>query len=1104
MESRLPQPARACSHAAGLNLSRWLIVGIGLLTALLGSCTGVEQEKLELGTPVEGTLVAGEAHSYRIALKAERYLSVFVEHRSIGVTLQMFDSSGEPLGEAAALSTGRSVQMVSLVSETAGDYRLEVRATGEENATGSLVVEIGELRPSTSLDAHRVTAERLYAEGYRLRLARNPESLRAAIEKYEQALASWHLAGDPAGQGRTLNAIGYAYRLLPDYPRAIEAFERTLPFWRQAGDSGGESDTLNNIGFVHRRQGNLESAIELYRRSQEKAGDDRRKAARALANLAAVYRELSEPEKALENYRQAVELYRAGSDPARAAKVLVSMASLYSDLQEQRKALDGYHEAIPLLRASGETEGLAAALNNLGESYSILGLNERAATYYLEALELSRLLGDRRFEGRTLNNLGLALHLSGEPRTALGHFENGVELLKADADHRAEAATLLNAARSYRAIDQSDKALEVAWRALEIKRSENDRGGEAVVLTEIASIYVERGRIEEALKHLEPALELSRAVKNPRTEAVALLEWARAARQLGDWTLALERIEAAIGIVEARRGKVGSHARKAAFLATKRSFYELWIDILMALHGRQPAAGFDARALQASERVRARSLVDMLEDAQVEVDRRAGPELQERERSLQRRVNGLELDRSRWARRPSGPEITDIEQQLETALAELEQTRSLIRRSSPAYASLTATSPPLTVAELRRQILDPDTVWLQFALGENRSFLWVVTPTSIRSFELPDRATIDAAARSVYELLTERERTPEGESPDQRSDRIEQADAAYPAAARALSRMLLGPVEEPLAAGRLLIVTEGSLSYVPFGGLVDPWRHAGESKTAAAETWRPLLQEYEIVRLPSASTLSVLRRDQALRPPAREPLIVLADPVFSRDDPRIPALRSQGHSDVESSDRSSVREYLSEIPLRRLAFTRAEAESAAAHVPGAKIVLGPEAAKDTVVGGELRRYRVIHFATHGILNNRHPELSALVLTLFDAQGQAVDGFLRLHDIYNLNLEADLVVLSACQTALGREIKGEGLVGLTRGFMYAGASRVLATLWTVQDRATMKLMSRFYQHMMRDGERPAAAIRQAQLSLRESPGFSAPYYWAGFELQGEWR
>jgi CHAT domain-containing protein len=261
--------------------------------------------------------------------------------------------------------------------------------------------------------------------------------------------------------------------------------------------------------------------------------------------------------------------------------------------------------------------------------------------------------------------------------------------------------------------------------------------------------------------------------------------------------------------------------------------------------------------------------------------------------------------------------------------------------------------------------------------------------------------------------------------------------------------------------------------------------------------------------------LAVLRKELAGRPAISKTVAVLADPVFQPNDPRVqqrpgerakPAtdkLESAGPSLSESAMTRSAKES-GVRRFQRLRFSRSEADAIAtlvAREQGFKAI-DFAASKRTAMSADLAHYRILHFATHGLLNSQHPELSGVVFSLVDEQGQPQDGFLRLHEIYNLKLNADLVALSACQTALGKEVKGEGLVGLTRGFMYAGAARVMASLWNVQDRATAELMKRFYQGMLSGGQRPAAALRAAQLAMWKEN--KPPYFWAAFVLQGEWR
>lgn len=1086
--------ARHCERRAEL-------AGVLLSLTLFGACGHREAQVLELGASIERDTTAGAVHVYRLDIGVEHFVRLQVHHPSIGLHLQVFGPEGRELSPKAAFPYHSDQQVLSWLSQAAGSHRVEVHGVGEPGSQGRYTIDIDALRQATSQDVHRVVAERRFAEGYRLRLESSATARQAAIGLYEQALEAWRNSGDLGGQAKALNATGFAYRLLESYDTAVEHYLAAIDLWCQAGQIEGEIDSLNNLAFAYSRLGRYDDAQTTYETALVKAEGDHARQASILNNRALAYREVYDYDKAQEGYQQAVDLRRAEGDTVGMAKSLANLAVVYTHLQEQRQALDLFHEAIPLLRAAGEAHPLAAALNNLGRSYAVLGQYERAMTYYFEALEISRSLADGRSVGRTLNNLGLAYHFTDQPELALESFRAALRLAR---DARFEATVLLNAGRSHRTLGQMDQAQDYCEQALAIRRQQSDLRGEAISLTELASIRIEGGRLDEALPLLERSVALSQSVTSQRNAAVALLEWSRAAHRQGDLAVALDKIEQAIRIVEARRSKVASTSQRAVFLAAKRRFYDHRIAVLMALHERQPNAGYDRRALIASEQARARSLVDLLDEAQIGVDRRAGADLQRRALALTRRVNRLALERSRLARRePDGSEIEVVEEHLIKALAELDRLDVQVRGASPAYAALTAPQPP-TLEEIRREVLDHDTLLLEVALGEERSFLWVVSQSGLDSHRLPPRADIEVAARAFYDLLTARERQPPDETPEQRLDRVRRADGELPAAARALSAMLRLPEVGSLQARRWLVVTEGGLNYVPFAALADlgaPPRNLGSGET----NWPPLIERHEIVRLPSASALLALRRESPRQSDDLEPLLVLADPVFDAYDSRVsePPLEAPRS---ESPSGRSVRGYLEELPLRRLRFTGQEAEAIAGAVPNsaAEVWLGLEATKAAVIGGALERYRIVHFATHGLLADHHPELSALVLSLFDARGRAIDGFLRLHDVYDLELAAELVVLSACQTALGKEIRGEGLVGLTRGFMYAGAPRVLATLWTVQDRASKDLMQRVYQRMLRDGERPAAALRQAQLDLWQGGRFSQPYYWAGFELQGEWR
>jgi len=542
----------------------------------------------------------------------------------------------------------------------------------------------------------------------------------------------------------------------------------------------------------------------------------------------------------------------------------------------------------------------------------------------------------------------------------------------------------------------------------------------------------------------------------------------------------------------------------------------------MRLHKQYPSKGYGAAALEASEKARARSLLDILAESHADIRQGVDPSLLARERQLQRSLNAREQYHMRLlSGRPDEKQLATVEKELESLLSDYQQVKAQIRQSSPHYAALTQPR-PLSVAEIRQQLLDDNTLLIEYSLSAERSFMWVVTKDDLMDFELPKRDEIEAEARHVYDLLTARNHRVKDETPLQRQSRIGKADADYAQSAAALSQILLGPAATQLAQPgkkRLLIVGDGALQYIPFSALPLPAtgnpekREKGRNLLRHSSSFIPLIATHEIVSLPSASTLAVLRQDAGSRKSSEKLLAVLADPVFEGDDPRVearlaakagPAAPAETVPMAGAVERSASESGVSRF--LRLRFTRAEAEAITGFAPEGKryTALDFTASKAIVNQSDLSQFRFLHFATHGLLNSQHPELSGVVLSLVDEQGQPQDGFLRMHEIFNLKLNADLVVLSGCQTALGKEIKGEGLIGLTRGFMYAGARSVMASLWSVEDKATAELMKRFYAGMLNEGMSSPAALCAAQRAMMKDKRWEQPYYWAAFTLQGDWK
>jgi CHAT domain-containing protein/tetratricopeptide (TPR) repeat protein len=941
-------------------------------------------------------------------------------------------------------------------------------------------------------DNKRVAARSANDEGERLQKQGTAESLSKAIVKYEEALSLWRSLGDRSGEAGTLNSAAQVFNSLGEKQKALDYFQQALSLWKEVGDGKGQAIALSGIGAVHYTLGDhhqalgyLKQSLLLFQSLKDAGGEAKR-----LNDIGVIYSALGEPQEALKYYQQALPMLRAVGERGGEASALNNIGAAFRVMGEPQQALAYFKHALSVQREIGDEREMAITLTNIGALHYRLGDAQQALDYYDQALPLRRKVGAVAGQAITLTSIGLA-HLSlGDPQRAMDYLKQSLSLTEGGKSRPEEAQALTVLAAASSAMGNKQQALEYLQRALTLRRAIGERQGESSTLIRMGRIYREQGDPRLALKRLEEALQLARDIGETGTEAIALADIARVEHDLGDLDQALNRIETALNLVETLRARIKVEDLRGLFLASKHSDYDFYIDLLMRLHERQPSAGYDALAFEASERARGRNLLEVLGATRADIRQGVDPLLLERQRSLQQQINAKERLRMQLAGRNQMEKSTEIEKELRALLAEYQEAQGEMLIRSPRYAALTDPI-PLKLKELQRQSLDRDTLLLEYALGEERSFLWAVTPTSLQAYTLPRRAEIEAVALRAYGLLT-------------RSSQRQYKGSSELAAAE-LSRMILGPLAAELGRKRLAIVSDGVLQYVPFGALPNP-----AAAGARAPKRRPLIVDHEIIYLPSASVLATMRREMSGRRRAARTVAVLSDPVFQPDDPRVKRatlseVKANGDGSKTESDLVRSAKETGLTNFERLIHTRKEAEAIVALAPpeqGFK-ALDFAASRATVMNADLDQYRIVHFATHSLLNSRRPELSGIVLSLVDEAGGAQEGFLRAYEIFNLKLNAELVVLSACSTALGKDIKGEGLAGLTRGFMYAGTPRVIASLWNVRDEATAELMKRLYRNMLIGKSSPAAALREAQVSMWREPRWAAPYYWAGFVLQGEW-
>lgn len=792
-----------------------------------------------------------------------------------------------------------------------------------------------------------------------------------------------------------------------------------------------------------------------------------------LANETAVLRQQATRESrraAIERFISIIELSKIKNDRVWEVVSLLSGGVVYEQLGELQNSLSFYRRGLQAAREIGNRQYEGSSLNNLAVTYNTLGEYDNAIRYLEESIKLQRETRNRRAEAINLNNLGMAYMLRGDIIKAREFFDQSLVVRREVKDQRGEATSLNNIGTTFVRAGDIEKGVEFLTRGLDLRRQIGERQGEAISLRNIADARRRKGDVALATTLYKEANELARQLGDRRLEAETLFGLAVTQRDAGDFPAATTNVENALAIVEKIRGEFLSADIRIAYFSTIQDFYDLYTELLVSRFESTGNQADLAAALTTSERARARSLVELLGEARVDIRRGVDRELAAREEELDELLNARFRQRTQLlAGKPAADQLTRVEGEIRTIGDELDAVRVRMREVSPNYAGLKQAR-AVPIGEIQ-QMLDDETFLLEYKLGARRSFLWVVTPKTTEIFTLPPRGEIEAAAKAYFESTSVRAQDP-GRTND---------------AARRLSFLIPDAVRERLKDRRAAIVADGILQFISFAAM----------PTANGEI---LLDRTEIVNLPSAATLAELRRNPVKS--AGQRVAVFADAVFEQMDPRLKGKKSLPAVDAVRSEAIGASE-----PLRfqRLLSSRFEARAISGFAPArTDLNLDFEASRDRLLSGKLSDYNILHFATHGVLDAARPQFSGLALSMYGADGRAVDGFLRLDQVYNLNLSSELVVLSACRTALGRDVRGEGLIGLTRGFFYAGASRVVASLWRVDDAATAELMTRFYRKLIKEKLEPAAALRAAQLEMRKIPRFRDPYYWAGFTIQGEWR
>src|SRR6267143_3679671 len=768
----------------------------------------------------------GGPHTYRVRLVAGQSVRVLLQQHDTDLTLTIARPGGQPRPSVDARE--RDAESATIVADESGVFTIGVRAVhpGSPGTSYELRLETP-AHPTTPRDRLQQRAEALASEGKRL--ASNPvaEAQRAALDRLGASLAVWRELEDPAGEAAMLAMIGDLRQSRREFEEAEGTYLEALTLSRQLGDRRQVGELLNNVGVVDWRRGLLSDAMRYF--------------------------------------EQALELWRSLPLQSGEAATLTNAGNLFYESSDYQQALDRYVAALKIFQAQSDARGEAYTLNNIGVTYRALGDLDAALTYANRALLRFRAASEELAEGRALVRLA-QIHLArGDAQTAEATAEKALPVIRGADDRVAEADILDLFGQIASVRGDAPGALAHHDEALTRYRASGSRRGEAMALHHIGTVLASAGQHVRALEALERALTIRHEAGLLDAEAetlhqIALVEW-----QAGNLSQAQSRLRTALALTEDVRGRVAGEYSRTTYFAARQKYYATAIDLLMVLHARHPSGGFDAEAFETAERERARSLLDLLEESRADIRRGVDPSLLAREREQQQQLDFWSYRLAALVdRKDAEAEAAHVREKINELLGDYRETEARIRAASAAYATL-AKPPLLSIEQVQRQVLDSKTMLLRFVLGDRQSYVWALTPRSLRVVALPAKADIESTARRVYELVSEKR------LPSNATQLLEE----YQQEAKKLSATLLAPLAAELKARRLLIVCDGALQFVPFAALPEPFAPV------------PLVARHELVMLPSASTLAVLRRQVAGLLPPPKTIAVLADPVYQPNVPRV-------------------------------------------------------------------------------------------------------------------------------------------------------------------------------------------------------------------------
>jgi len=1019
-------------------------------------CPSSQKEEivtLELKKTLTCAIEQGKTHQYQIEVQKGQFIHITIEQMGVDVT-ETLRGPNNFIRRRDFPNDIWGIELLSFIAPEKENYTLEIQANNAKIPRGPYKITFVQQSQPTKEDYAREDAEEKFMEADRLPNTK----LNEKITLLEKAVSKWRESGDSYGLATGLTSLGFARAgsrdLFEKKEELLKLFNETLKIWEQFQEIPRQAQVLTLIARIYESHAMFSDAERIYLSAEQlwKSPNAPPMPEVTIAiqnNLATVEQKLGKYQEAIDAFKKAIEATRLAKNKLLEAQINNNLGSLYLELQSSALA-EEYLSRAENLYEKAETSYPGWATMRLNQGLLAASNKDwsRSESYLQESLDLR--------EKHAPSQVYIVFHAFGYVKDLQGKTDE--------------------------ALDYYNKALP------KIPRLDN----KVITLLNIGNIYYKNQNNKLAISTYKEAEALLAKIDSPSISWFIFAALGRSELQLNQSEEAIKHLKEAFEIVEKQRLLLARLDWRTKFLADSRIVYETYVEALMSFAEQTGDKQYAEQALVISERSRARTLLDQLLENNKATASQTDNSLLTQYRNLQQSLKAVEYEREQRFFNNAPPVYQEsARKEAESLKLQLQELEGRIRISNKSLAGLI--TPPILDFNKIKQLIDKDSLVIEYLLGEQKSYYWVVSSDGlIASQKLPSRNNLSGIVTKLKKSLEE--------MPRRNSD--------YFKLAKETSEKIIDPIIINTKQKRLVFVPDGILHYIPFAAL--PLPNAKNPLASAAY----LVLQRSVVILPSLATAIIQRERRKERTIAPKTLAIFADPVYdNNDEPHNCESNTLNlnptatpKSVAERGDSSTTSENLLKYP--RLEFSQKEMR-AIISLPiqgGIFKACGYDANYQTATSQEMLQYKIIHFATHGKVNIEQPELSGLILSLFDKTGRRTpEGLLNLSEIYQLRLQADLVVLSACETATGPEIKGEGVTSLTRGFMVAGANGVIASLWKVGDnKLTSELMKNFYKNMLIRKMPPDIALQFAQKQMLLKYPNLHPYHWSAFIFQGDFQ